>query len=277
MTPASPPAGMAPGPRTLAAQQAALLEALWAPRPQQALQRLASHAQASPLLERGLRAYRSNGRALAVRALQAAHPAVASLLGDENFEALAHRHWLAHPPQCGDLACWGAELPATIAGWRELADEEPYLADVARVEWRLHRMATLADAVRDFASFALLTQAPLEQASLRLAPGAEALASAWPVVSIVQSQLAGEPTVEAAGALLRAGVAETAVFWRAGWQPRLRQAWSGEAAFIAALAGGASLAQALQAAPELEFDRWLAPAVQEGLLLAAAPFPGASP
>jgi hypothetical protein len=259
MTPASPPAGMAPAPRTLAAQQAALLEALWAPRPQQALQRLASHAQASPLLERGLRAYRSNGRALAVRALQAAHPAVASLLGDENFEALAHRHWLAHPPQC------------------ELADEEPYLADVARVEWRLHRMATLADAVRDFASFALLTQAPLEQARLRLAPGAEALASAWPVVSIVQSQLAGEPTVEAAGALLRAGVAETAVFWRAGWQPRLRQAWSGEAAFIAALAGGASLAQALQAAPELEFDRWLAPAVQEGLLLAAAPFPGASP
>ena len=57
---------------SLAAQQQALLQALWAPSPAQALEAVAAHVQDGRALERGLRAYRSNGRELAVRALAAA-------------------------------------------------------------------------------------------------------------------------------------------------------------------------------------------------------------
>lgn len=254
----------------LAAQQAALLQALWAPQPAEGLALLGPHAEATPLRERGLRAYRSNGRALAVRALLAAYPVVAALLGDENFEGLAQRHWLAEPPRHGDIATWGGALPATIAQWTELHDAEPYLADVARLEWALHRLASLADAEpADLASFSWLTGEDGGCCSLRLAPGAGCVASAWPVVSIVLAHTEGTPTLAEAGARLRAQAPETALVWREGWRPRVREALPGEAAFIAALQENRTLDDAFRVAPALAFEHWLAPAVQCGLVLGA--------
>ncbi len=236
---------------SLAVQQQALLAALWAPRPAEALAVLGDTALAGPTRERGLRAYRSNGRALAQRARAAAHPALAALLGEENFAALAHQLWLRHPPACGDVARWGAELPALIKSLPDLAEEEPYLPDVARLEWALHQAATAADAAVDAASFALLAAHEPGQLVLRLAPGTCCLASAYPVVSIVQAHLQGTPSLEEAGARLRGGVAETALVWREGWKPRLRTLAPQEAAFIAALQESRPLADALQAAPAL--------------------------
>jgi hypothetical protein len=258
---------------TLACQQQAMLQALWAARPAQALAALGDHAAPGPLRERGLRAYRSNARALAGRALQGAYPVVAQLLGEENFQAVAERLWAQHPPVRGDLAQWGAALPGCIAGLPDLAAEEPYLADVARLEWALHDCATLPDAERDPASFTLLGTVPPETFTLQLAPGARCMASPWPVASIVLAHLAGEPSLEEAGQRLRAGVAETAVVWRRGLQPRVRMAAAGEAEFIAALQDRRSLADSLQAAPALRIDQWLAPAVQDALVLAAVPLP----
>ncbi|TWO71166.1 DUF2063 domain-containing protein [Caenimonas sedimenti] len=251
---------------SLAAQQQAMLAALWAPRPAQALLLLGDSALPLLTRERGLRAYRSNGRALAERALAAAHPVVAELLGQENFDALAHQLWLRHPPTSGDVGRWGAELPALIESLPDLAQEEPYLADVARLEWALHRAATAADAPVDAASFALLAAQAPERITLRLAPGMQCLASVHPVVSIVQAHLQGTPSLDEAGARLRADVAESALVWREGWAVRLRELAPGEAPFLAALQEQQPLAGALQAAPALRFDAWLAPAVQSGLV-----------
>jgi hypothetical protein len=253
---------------SLAAQQQAMLDALWAPRPAQALLLLGDTALPNVTRERGLRAYRSNGRALAERALAAAYPVIASLLGEENFNALAHQLWLRHPPTCGDVGRWGGELTVLIESLPDLAQEEPYLADVARVEWALHRAATAADAPVDAASFALLAAHAPERLTLRLAPGAQCLASQYPVVSIVQAHLQGTPSLEETGARLRAGMAESALVWREGWAARLRALAPGEAPFLAALLEQQPLADALRAAPALRFDAWLAPAVQSGLVTA---------
>ena len=46
----------------------------------------------------GLAAYRANAGALAERALAAAVPTVAQLLGDESFAGFARAFWTAHPP-----------------------------------------------------------------------------------------------------------------------------------------------------------------------------------
>lgn len=219
---------------------------------------------------RGLAAYRSNGHALAQRALAGAYPALARLLGEDNFAALARSLWAAHPPECGDIAQWGGELAAHVEALPGLIAEEPFLGDVARVEWVLHRAATAADARLDVPSLQRLTSQDPADFTLVLCPGSGCVSSAYPVVSIVNAHIAGEPSLAEAGHRLREGHAETAVVWRDGFKPRLREARGGEAAFIAALQAGRSLADSLAAAPGLDFAAWLSDAAQSGLLAGAA-------
>jgi hypothetical protein len=249
---------------TLAEQQQALLAALLAHPAQDAIETIATHV--TKPWARGLKAYQTNGHALAERALQAAYPVLTQLLGEDSLGDLARAFWHARPPVCGDLARWGAGLAAFVAASEQLADE-PYLADVARVEWALHHSTSAADQPGDPTSFSLLMQHDPAQLHMRLAPGCAVLPSAWPVVSIVNAHLEATPSLEEAGQRLRAGVTETALVWRAGLQPRVREAMAGEADFLTTLLAGRSLSAALDAAPALDFNAWLPLAVQSQLLL----------
>ncbi len=215
---------------------------------------------------RGLAAYRANAHASAERALLAAYPVLAQLVGEESFAYLARDFWHQQPPQRGDLAQWGATLPQFVAASTQLADT-PYLADVAAIEWALHTCASAADAEPDLASFAALTQHDPEALMLRLAPGTQVLRSAYPAAAITLAHL-GQGTLDEAAALLRAGVAQHALVWRQGYAPRLRVLAESELACIDALCAGHSLAHALDAASaDFDFSSWLAAQVQSGLLL----------
>ncbi len=248
----------------LALQQNALLAALWQP---------GSHSDDAPdLISRqqdftgtsGLNAYKSTAAMVAERALAAAYPVVAQLVGKTSFGAMARALWHAHPPQTGDLAQWGSELPAFVAASEQLASE-PYLADVARAEWALHRMATAADAPQDAASLALLVDVDPALLCLRLAPGTAVFSSAWPIASIALAHSSDTLSLAQAGQMLRDGVAEDVLVWRFGLKPCIRVCLPGEAAFITQLLAAASLAAALDAAPDLDFNAWLACAVPEAL------------
>lgn len=262
---------------SLAHEQQALLAALWAPAQDAAMQAVAGvatplRAGAQAHLERAVMAYRAHGRALAPRALAAAFPVLAQLLDEENFGALARAFWLAQPPALGDIAQWGAGLAEFVRHAPQLFDE-PYLADVAQVEWALHRLAFAPDATPDPASFSLLTTQDPATLTLLLSPGALCMTSPWPVVSIINAHLGGTPPLAEAARLLREHTGETALLWREGLRARVRQAAPGEAAFVAALQDGAPLPDALAQAGALDFNAWLAPAVQSALLLGAAPHP----
>ncbi len=251
----------------LQAQQDELLRALWLPLHEQAFTAvLASGAVAEDRTwRRGLQAYRSNAQALAQRALAGAYPVIAQLLGEENFGAVARDLWRHAPVQCGDIAQWGGDLAERLGTLSDIAREEPYLGDVARVEWLLHRAATCGDEPQDRESFGLLTQRDPAGCRLRLAPGTACVASGYPVVSIIQAHL-GELGLDVAAMRLRANVAQTALVWRDGLRPRIREALEGEPAFIAMLKEGRSLAEALEAASALDFASWLPQAVTSGLV-----------
>ncbi|MES2946071.1 MAG: DNA-binding domain-containing protein [Pseudomonadota bacterium] len=260
---------------SLAGQQQAFLKALYLPRQADALQTLASHADWAGTagqnhLARGLLAYRSNGHALAQRVLAAAYPVVASLLGDEGFAALSRHFWLNHPPERGDMAQWGGEFAGFLLTLSDLMAEEPYMADVARLEWALHVAATQADGAADMASFSLLEQIEPSGLALLLAPGTAVLGSSFAVVSIVQAHLTDEVCLQQAGDALREGRSESAIVWRQGLKPSLRHAQPGEAVFIKTLQEKRCLSDSLAAAPDFDFGQWLLPAVQTGLLLGAA-------
>ena len=253
---------------TLAAQQQALLDALLAWPAGDATKKIADYAMDTRA--RGLKVYQANGHALAERALLAVYPVVAQLLGDESFADLARALWHARPPVRGDIACWGDTLAAFIQTSAQLQDE-PYLPDVARAEWALHQCLGAPDLLADLATLALLTTHDPSQLHLVLAPGCAVLRSAWPIASILNAHLQASPSLQEAGAHLRAGVAQDAVVWRAGLRPRVRLVLAGEADSLEVLLGGGSLTQALEAqdgATALDFGQWLPMAVQSGLVLA---------
>lgn len=253
-------------------QQQDLLEALFA-RPgssqaTSAMQHL--HTLLEAPAARGLMAYQANGHALAERCLEAAFPVIAQLISLRSLQALARDLWHRHPPQCGDLAQWGDALPSFLAGNEQLADV-PYLADVARVEWALHRAAGAVDADTDLPSFARLSSDDPETLTLLLAPGTTLITSAWPVVSVITAHTAGEPTLAEAGRRLADGLGETAVVWRHGWRPCVAACPANALGTLRALLRGAALTEALgQATAGFDFSDWLTQAVHGGLVTGVA-------
>lgn len=223
---------------------------------------------------RGLRVYQANRAVLAERTLASTYPVTCQLIGIESFEPLARHFWQQYPPQRGDMGQWGEQLPEFLAVARQLA-EEPFLADVARVEWALHRAATAPDGVLDAPSFALLSATDdTQHLSLVISPGMYAMASVYPVVSIINAHLLGQPTLEQAADLLRQGYGEQVLVWRQGFKPEVRSISAAEYELITALHLGIALDTALGVTlgldPAFDFNAWLASAVQTGLVTGAS-------
>ncbi|MFS2034808.1 putative DNA-binding domain-containing protein [Polaromonas sp. CT11-55] len=265
----------------LAQEQQALLCALTGEHDDSGLwPRLQFAGGQAAIVRRGLQAYRANGLALAERALGAAYPVLAQLIGDESFAPLARYFWRHHPPCRGDIAQWGGGLASFLEASPQLADET-YLGDVARIEWALHQAATAADVQPDPHSFALLSTVDPGEVTLTLGAGVFLLASLHPAASIVNAHLRGEPSLADAAALLRDGVAEHALVWRQGFKPRVRAITAAEHAFLAALQSANSLEDALGRALEcanrgtaepavaFSFNQWLGRAAQDGLVTGA--------
>ena len=249
---------------TLAAQQQALLDALFA--------RPGTHQLPAALPfqgVRGLTAYRSNAQAQACRCLGTTFPVLAHMLGDDNLAGLAGVFWHAHPPQTGDLSQWGGALAGFLSELPQLADE-PWLADVARVEWALHQAGSAADRSFEPQSFALLTAHPPEGLRILLASGLQLFRSCFPIVGLMGADTGHAPTPGETQALLDDGGPEAALVWRQGMRPRVARCDTGTSQFLQATLDGASLATALDRAPGFAFDQWLAQAVQSGQVLGVA-------
>lgn len=262
------------------AEQALILGALLGSVSENTLmQGVAGHT--SPALnKRGWAAYRANAGALAERALSAAYPVLAQMLDAENFEPMARQYWRQSPPRCGDIGRWGDALADFIATAPQLA-EEPFLADVARVEWALHRAASAADVEPDAPSFELIASLGPDNTSLRLGKGAALIASLWPVASLVNSHLFADPSIEEAAARCVQRQGENAIIWRDNYRPRVRALEPGEYALLAALFSGlsleAALGSALSVSPEFNFQQWLADAFRTHLVTGAQALSSAQP
>lgn len=221
-------------------------------------------------VQRGLAAYQAHAGALAERALAAAFPTLQQLLGDESFAALARDFWRRHPPASGDIARWGEALPAFVAAAPTLADV-PYLGDVARLEWALHRVQTAPDgAAAPLPGLALLASHDPAALRLQLPPGSVVLASAWPVFSLWQAHRStAEDRFDGVRAALAEGRGEQGWVTRSGWVPQALRLPPAEARYTAALLAGQSLAVALKEAGDgFDFEAWLITALQQQWLVA---------
>jgi hypothetical protein len=267
-----------------ALRQQMLLRALWGDaRPGV----VAGWLRDGPRAARGLAAYRANAGAAAERALAAAYPTVQLLLGDESFAALARACWQRHPPTAGDLGLWGDALPAFIAGAESLADE-PYLADVARLEWAVHRAERAADVAPPQGLERLAGDEPAALV-LRLAPGTALIDSSHPIATIWQAHRStAADRFAPVRAAFETGAGECALVARDGWRATVRALPAGEARFTRAVLAGRSLGDSLNdalgdalgatpsdelaaAGAAFDFEAWLIAALQQQRLAAVEP------
>jgi hypothetical protein len=253
------------GPAQEALRQQMLLRALWRDARPGVVEGWLRDAPARR--RRGLQAYQANAGALAERALAAAFPTIAQLIGAESFASLARALWHRHAPQRGDIADWGGELADFIAQDKQL-DDEPYLADVARLDWAWHRAASEADDGAPPAGLDRLAEADPAALWLRLRHGTALLRSTHPVVTIWRAhQSAADDRFEPVRAAFEAGHGETALVCRIGLKPEVFMLDERDASFVEALLKGRSLDDALSAADGgFDFEAWLIAALQSGWL-----------
>jgi hypothetical protein len=222
--------------------------------------------------QQGLDAYRGNAAAIAERTLAAAFPTVQQLIGEPSFAQMARLFWLCQPPHCGDLARYGDGLPDWITNDAQLASE-PYLSDVARVDWAVHAIEHAADVPAPPEGLSLLAQLDPSQLSLRLRPGLAVVVSRWPVVTIWQAHRSDDadrfaPVRQA----FTNQVAETALVMRPLWRASVCAIDDATARFMAASQDRAALAAALDAGGEaFQFEPWLHDAVRQQWLQAVEP------
>ncbi len=216
-----------------------------------------------PGVERGVAAYRANAGAAAERALALAYPTVQQLLGEPAFAQLARALWQHEPPAQGDLAGFGAGLPAFIQSAAQLASE-PYLACSARLDWAVHQAARAADAPQQVAGLGLLATADPAALQVHCVPGTTLLRSPWPVVQMWQAHRSEPADFAAVRQALAAQQGEVAWVWRLGWAVRVGALNSDVAAFNEALLAGKNLALALDhAGAAFDFTAWLQTALRE--------------
>lgn len=235
-------------------------------------------AGTADLQQLGLRAYQANAAATAGRALEAAYPTVQQLLGPEAFTALAQAHWHAQPPSCGDLAAWGKGLPGFIAAAPDLAGE-PYLADVARLDWALHQAQQAADDDGPVADLPLLGTADAAGLRLRLRAGHAVLQSAHPVHTLWAAHRSNaHDRFAPARQALAARRAEAVRVARQGLAVVVVCIDPATASFEQDLLQGRTLGQALTAASQaFAFEPWLIDSLQRGTLAAVLQPPSPDP
>ena len=214
--------------------------------------------------------YRGNLTATWDKVLSAAFPLISQLVGDDFFAALARAYGMANPSDNADLNHFGASFATFLASFEHVA-QYPYLPDMARLEWLLHRAHYAPDgAALGAEALAALSPQDFEEARFSLHPACALFACNWAVGPLWQAHQANS------GVPFPSDMAcpSTAAIVRPRWKTELVELSAGGYAALHTLAKGAPMGAALDAAFDTDeaFDLaanlklW----VEEGVLAAPA-------
>jgi len=191
--------------------------------------------------------YRNNITASLTEALETGFPAVAKLLGEDNFNGVARLYLRAHPPRSARMMHYGADFAEFLEKLEPL-QRFPYLGDVARLELLLRESYHSADHVPLPAEAFAVPPDALMNMRFALAPSARMLRSSWPVHALWAFNMAGGPKPEP--------TAQDVVILRTEFDPEPHALPPGGFAFLSALSEGATLGDAFETAlsEAAEFD-----------------------
>lgn len=189
--------------------------------------------------------YRGNVFANGRKALAASYPVIEQLVGGAFFDGLAREYGRRSPSREGDLTGYGDGFGAFLDDF-EPVRPLPYLPDVARLEWAVHRAHYAADA--DRLDLAVLAATPADrQGALRprLHPACALLTSRWPsmrIWAVHQPDHAGDRQVAFDDAT------HGCLVYRPEWRVRVGELGLGEYAFLVSASAGATLERCVETA-----------------------------
>ena len=194
-------------------------------------------------------------------ALEAAFPVIKALVGDEFFRALAGVALRQFPPRTPMMAEFGQDMPAFLETFPPVA-HLPYLADVARIENAVRRAYHAKDVMAlDADQLGQMDPETLGDAIFVLAPGVTLLRSKYPVGTVWKNNQTGAQQE-------RPVAAEDVLISRPGFDPMLDILPTGALDFLLAMDGTATLATALDAAPDgFDFAETLPLCLGRGVLV----------
>jgi hypothetical protein len=181
-----------------------------------------------------LRIYAGAYRSRLAESLENSYPALAKLLGEADFQALAAAYVRTHDSPFFSIRYYGDALPEFLAAESDYAGA-PLLAELARWEWTMTEVFDAADA--GALTHAELSRVPPQQwAALRFTwhPSVRRVALSWNAPQIWQA-LAAE--AERPQASLNAAPVEW-LLWRQGLTTYFRSLGATEAAVLDAARNG---------------------------------------
>ncbi|SEK40528.1 Putative DNA-binding domain-containing protein [Roseovarius nanhaiticus] len=185
--------------------------------------------------------YRNNVASSLIDALELGFPALRELIGPNNFRAVMGVFLRQHPPRAPMIALYGADLPKFLESFAPLA-HLGYLPDVARLEQALRECYHAKDAkALDPAKLQAIPPEHLPTCRAELAPALRILRSSWPVHAIWAYNM--EPGAPKPGA-----AAQDVILTRPEFDPIMSVCGPGGAAFVLALAEGATVGAAHETA-----------------------------
>lgn len=193
--------------------------------------------------------YRNNVVAGLTATLKDAFPAVARIVGDEFFLAMARIYVAGNPPRSPIMLDYGLGFPDFLGGFQPV-EGLPYLRDVARIEraWvEAYHSAEMQSL--DPAIFAGIGAGDLPNVILRLHPSLRLVRSQFPSLTIWQMNVEGGVPVTVD---LEAG-GEDVFIIRPGAQVNVRSLPPGGLEFIQALGEGYPIIEAMKAAMAADY------------------------
>ena len=185
-------------------------------------------------------------------ALAATYAVVQRLVGAPLFNAAVDAFVARNPSTSGDLNIYGDTFGVFLASYAPAA-EFPYLADVAALEWaqdEANRALDSESSPRDvLAELTIMATAQLPGALLTLAPSCRLVDSRYPILRIWQANQ-GDCTARERIAL--DGGPDRLLIRRESDGVTIERVVAGEYAWLAALAAGLSLGEAIEAAQDAD-------------------------
>ncbi|MBL8446645.1 MAG: putative DNA-binding domain-containing protein [Zoogloeaceae bacterium] len=187
--------------------------------------------------------YRGNLTANWERSLVNAYPVLQQMVGDEFFAGLARDYGRQVGSASGDLNEFGGALADFLTDFPPIAPY-PYLPDLARLEWAVHRAYYAAEETPLSAEdLALLGADALEDDRIGLRSGYALFAAPWAVDALWQAH-----QTNPLGPLPNEMSAPCHVLIsRPSWRVTIRSVLAAEWAALASLSAGQPLAAALEA------------------------------
>jgi len=194
--------------------------------------------------------YRNNSRAMFEAALERTYPVLRRRVGEDYFRGLAREYRAEHPSRNGDLHWIGR----AFASWLEprlAGSEYEWLVDLARLEWACEEvLVSPHHPALDASQLAQVAPDTLADVGLELQPCLRVVRSEYPVWSVWRENQAGEP-----GNPVDLSQGAQHIVVTCGDEGLvLHSSPADQFDFVAALAEGAPLGEALEASG-LDVDR----------------------